>query len=110
MNGTGLKKVVDLVTKCLVLPPPKPNADGTTTPHPPLPVFLVFVVQSNVMLGLQRIKSGKGVAMQDLVCVKKQFSLALGMEFDPLVRMVAEAHAPEEEEGGEEEEDGGEEL
>lgn len=70
---------------------------------PPLPVFLVFVVQSNVLLTVQTIKRIDGSAksaMKRVDFVTKQFSLCLGAEFNPIVDGLRRFRATRDDDAG----------
>lgn len=106
MNGTGLKHVSTRVNEIIKLPvkpspspPPSPLRVGparaarkevtATPPSTDLPIFLVFVGQSNLILQKQTIKKEKGGDFEDPdKFVARQFSLTLGSGFEELAAVV----------------------
>jgi len=102
VNGSGLKRVKDHVQRVLKLPEPAPAPAPVPAPKsrrakapPPAPAkpklltYLVFVLDSNVLTTVQKIKKDDGDDFVDVTTVANaQFSLTLGSGFARLAGLV----------------------
>ena len=84
VNGTGLKRVADRVNQIVQLPVSHSGKAKTVK----LPLFLVFVGESNVLTTVQRINKDGGEAFKDVSFIQAQFSLILDGGFGELIRLT----------------------